>query len=125
MPKRKPDKVIEYRFSLQDKERQMLDSYVAAHSFNSITTPIVTLMNDVTGMIVFLSLLASLLGFTFLTGMLGTDPKMSDVIDAFLDQREQAIAAGLLTVGLVGTPLGPAWGLRLARLLGLLPEQES
>jgi len=51
MTKRKPDKVIEYRFSLQDKERQMLDQYIAAHSFNSITTPIVTLMNDVTGMI--------------------------------------------------------------------------
>jgi len=56
MTKRKPDKVIEYRFSLQDKERQMLDQYIAAHSFNSITTPIVTLMNDVTGMIGMMSL---------------------------------------------------------------------
>jgi len=74
-------------------------------------------------MIVFLSLLASLIGFTFLTGMLGTDPKMSDVIDAFLDQREQAIAAGLLISG--AGPLGPAWGLRLAQIFGLFPEQES
>jgi len=122
MTKRKPDKVIEYRFSLQDKEREILDQFVNAHTFNSITTPIVSLMNDVTGMIVFLSLVASVLGFTFLTGMLGSDPDMADVIDAFLTQREQAIAAGVVLAG-VG-PLGPGWGLRLVQLLGLLPEQE-
>jgi len=29
MTKRKPDKVIEYRFSLQDKEREMFDSLIA------------------------------------------------------------------------------------------------
>jgi len=63
MTKRKPDKVIEYRISLQDKEREILESAIGAYQVNRIMTPIVTLMNDVTGMIVLLTLAASL-GFT-------------------------------------------------------------
>ena len=119
MTKRKPDKVIEYRFSLQDKEREILDQFVNAHSFNSITTPIVTLMNDVTVMTVFLTLVASVLGFTFITTNL-LNPTAADVVDAFLSQRQQHIAAGLIMASPAGFNLG-SW---LAQQLGLF-DQES
>ena len=107
MTKRKPDKVIEYRFSLQDKERQMLDSYVAAHSFNSVTTPIVTLMNDMTGMAVFLELIAGLglAGVVFIFSG-GPYEDMPTMISDWLFQRDQAAAATGIT--LVGR--GPLWG---------------
>jgi len=97
MTKRKPDQVIEYRISLQDKEREILESAVGAYQINRIITPIITLMNDVTGMIVLLSLVAGVLGFTFLTNLLGTDPTMADVVEAFTTQRQQAIATGIIT----------------------------
>ena len=97
----------------------MIESAIGAYQINRIMTPIVSLMNDVTGMIVFLSLVASVLGFTFLTGMLGADPKMSDVIDAFTTQREQAIAAGII----VASPLGFGLGSQISKWLGLFPEK--
>jgi len=119
MTKRKPDKVIEYRFSLQDKEREMVDQFVHAHTFNSISTPIVTLMNDVTGMTVFLTLVASILGFAFITTNL-TNPSAADVVDAFLTQRQQHIAAGAI----LGSPAGFSFGSWLSQQLGLF-NQES
>jgi len=39
MSKRKPDQVIEFRISLQDREREMFDTLVAAQTFNRIATP--------------------------------------------------------------------------------------
>ena len=113
MTKRKPDKVIEYRFSPQDKEREILDQFVNAHTFNSISTPVVNLMNDVTGMTVFLTLVASVLGFTFITTNL-TAPSSADVIDAFLTQRQQALAAGAIIGGTsfsIGTWISEQLGL--------------
>jgi len=38
MTKRKPDQVIEYRISLQDKQSEQLDSLIAAIQFNRITS---------------------------------------------------------------------------------------
>jgi len=38
MTKRKPDKVIEYRISLQDKQSDQLDSLIVALQFNRVTT---------------------------------------------------------------------------------------
>ena len=38
MTKRKPDKVIEYRISLQDKQSEQLDSLIAAIQFNRVTS---------------------------------------------------------------------------------------
>jgi len=100
MAKRKPDKLIEYRFSLQDKERQMLDQFVAAHSFNSIVTPVVNLMNDVTGMITFFTLIAAL-GLTGISFKFFPDDNASleGVVDSFFTQREQQAVAQGLAVG--------------------------
>ena len=126
MAKRPPDKVIEYRISLQDYERDMFSSAIGAYQMNRIATPIINLMNDVTGMVVFLTILAAVgvtgVTFTFLTAMLTTDSSMADIIDAFTTQREQAIAAGA-TVGVFG--LGSPITAQILSLFGLMPESEG
>ncbi len=126
MAKRPPDKVIEYRISLQDYERDMFNSAIGAYQMNRIVTPIITLMNDVTGMVVFLTILAAVgvtgVTFTFLTAMLTTDSSMADVIDAFTTQRQQAIAAGA-TVGVFG--LGSPITAQILSMFGLMPESEG
>jgi len=127
MAKRPPDKVIEYRISLQDYERDMFNSAIGAYQMNRILTPIVTLMNDVSGMTVLLTLLASILGFTFVTAMLASDASVADVIDAFLTQKAQAEAAGV--IGLAGAygqipgPFGNQISQWLIQVLGLTPQE--
>jgi len=122
MSKKPSDVVYELRFSLQDYEREMFNSAIGAYQMNRILTPIVNLMNDVTGMIVFLTLLAAVgvtgVTFTFLTAMLTSDASVADVIDQFSTQRDQAIAAGA-TVGVFG--LGGI-SAQILSLLGLTPE---
>ena len=123
MAKRPPDKVIEYRISLQDYERDMFNSAIGAYQMNRIMTPIVNLMNDVTGMIVFLTIIAALgftgVAFTFLTAMFTADSSMADIIDAFTTQRQQAIAAGA-TVGVFG--FGSPLTAQILTMFGLVPE---
>jgi len=126
MAKKPSDQVFELRFSLQDYEREMFSSAIGAYQMNRIMTPIVTLMNDVTGMIVFLTILAAVgvtgVAFTFLTAMLTSDSSMADVIDAFTTQREQAIIAA----GITGVTLGQGWiGRWINQTLGLYPESEN
>ena len=58
MPKPKPDQVIRYEFVLGSVERQALKDIRTAYAFNKIATPAVNLMNDVTGVAVFLSLVS-------------------------------------------------------------------
>ena len=124
MVKRKPDQVIEYRISLQDKQAEQLDSIIGAYQLNRVLTPIVTLMNDVTGMAVFLTLIAALgvtgVAFTFVTAMLATDSTAAELLDAFTTQREQAIAAGA-TVGIFG--LGSPNTAQILTMFGLTPQE--
>jgi len=116
--------VIEYRISLQDKLNDQVDSLIGAYQINRIFTPIVTLMNDVTGMIVFLTILAAVgvtgVTFTFLTAMLTSDSSVAEAIDAFTTQRQQAIAAGA-TVGVFG--LSSPITAQILSLFGLVPEE--
>jgi len=101
MSRRKPDKVIEYRISLQDTERELLSHLVylegTTKAFNNVAEPIVKLLNDVTGMITFLAILAAAgvtgVAFIFLAS---EDLSIGSVVDQFLSQREQAaISQGL------------------------------
>lgn len=93
MPKPKPDKVIRHELVLGRSEREMIDSYFGSVQFKNIATPIVDLMNDVTGTITFLSLIAAIgitgVSFTFLVS---DTLSVEGVIDAFVSQRDQAIA---------------------------------
>jgi len=129
MAKKPSDQVFELRFSLQDYEREMFSSAIGAYQMNRIMTPIVTLMNDVTGMIVFLTILAAVgvtgVTFTFLTAMLTADSSMADIMDAFTTQRQQAIAGGAILGAGVGIPIPFAENLSLylIQLLGLTPQE--
>ena len=57
MTKRKPDQVIEYRVSLQDKQSEQLDSMIAAYQVNKIATPLVALLSDSSAMLLITGLL--------------------------------------------------------------------
>jgi len=57
MTKRKPDQVIEYRVSLQDKQSEQLDSMIAAYQINKVATPLVALLSDSSAMLLITGLL--------------------------------------------------------------------
>lgn len=116
MSKNKPKETIEYVIRLQDKERQLAEDAIGAYQLNRIMTPIVTLMNDVSGMALLLTLLASIIGFTFIVSEDIQSP--AGLIDAFTTQREQAIAAGVIS-----TVTSPTIGVLISKLLGLVPEK--
>jgi len=101
MSKRKPDKTIVHRIELQEKERELLSHIVylegTTKAFNNVAEPIVKLLNDVTGMITVMSILAATgitgVGFIFLAS---EDLSIGTVVDQFLSQRQQAaVAQGL------------------------------
>jgi len=102
----------------------MFTSAIGAYQMNRILTPIITLMNDVTGMVVFLTIIAALgvtgVTFTFLTAMLVGDYTISDAVDQFATQRQQAIAAGA-TVGIFG--LSNPLTAKIFDIFGLTPEE--
>ena len=75
MPKRKPDELIEYRISLQDKERELLDQVSTAYSVNKIATPLVNLLSDASAMALVVAFLYSI--FNKSGDMEGSDPYFS------------------------------------------------
>ncbi|HIA00711.1 MAG TPA: hypothetical protein EYN66_02160 [Myxococcales bacterium] len=91
MSKNKPKETIEYVIRLQDKERQMIESAIGAYQINRIATPLVDLLNDVTGMATVLSLLA-LVGVTGVSFafVVSDDLSVANLVDAFVSQRDQA-----------------------------------
>ena len=124
MAKRKPDKVIEYRISLQDKERELLEHLVyvegTAKAFNQVTEPFVEIVNDVSAMTLIFGALAAYGGWTYVVS-----PGIEDALDLFEDFQQQlnlvqaareaagdapAYAAGVAG-GLIPGPLGPLFRL--------------
>ena len=91
MSKNKPKETIEYVIRLQDKERQLLDDAIGAYRINRIATPLVDLLNDVTGMATVLSILAAVgitgVSFAFIAS---DDLSVAGLVDAFLTQRQQS-----------------------------------
>tara|TARA_Y100000310_G_scaffold253931_1_gene260952 strand:- start:323 stop:853 length:531 start_codon:yes stop_codon:yes gene_type:complete len=110
MPKRKPDETIVHRIEFQDSERELLSSLTAAFAFNRVATPIVNLLNDVTGTVTVLALLGASgllagVAFTFVY-----DPDaITDPIEQFVQQLEEAKDRAELVGGAVKR--GPLWGL--------------
>jgi len=107
------NKVVEHRITFGTKEREQIDQLTNSlevqnysKAFENLATPMVNLMNDVTGMIVFLTILAALgvtgATFTFLYAASRADD-VAAVMDAFLTQREQAVilAGGEVIFGAV------------------------
>ena len=52
MPRKPTDRVVEHRITFGKKERQQMDSLIAAYGFNKIANPLVALVSDVSAMTV-------------------------------------------------------------------------
>jgi len=115
-PKPKPTEIIRHEIVLGRSEKEMLDTLIGSMSFRNVATPAVDLMNDVTGTITFLSLLAAIgiTGVTF-TFLASDELSVQGVIDQFLTQREQAVAAA-------GLSTAPGGGI-ISQILGLWPQE--
>ena len=83
MTKRKPDKVIEYRISLQDKQAEQLESVIIAYQFSRFISPLVDILKDNTAMALILSAIAGYLGFAWVSG------KYEDTMEMFEDFKTQ------------------------------------
>ena len=109
MSKNKPKETIEYVIRLQDKEREMFDSVVGAYQFNRVMEPVVKLMNDVTGMAVFLSIVAAtgLAGATFVLKITtGGEMTLEGLLESFWIQRMEAHEKQRAETGVTGPAAG-------------------
>lgn len=61
MPRSKPTRVITHRIELGDFERSRIDTLMASASFSQISTPIVSLLKDVSGLAALYVILNALL----------------------------------------------------------------
>ena len=102
MPKPKPDQVIRHEIVLSRPLQETVDGLVGSAQFRNIATPTVDLMKDVSGMAVFLSLVAAL-GFTgvgFNLVLSGQEETAEEVIQLFLNQSKLArVGRGVETLG--------------------------
>jgi len=106
MTKRKPDQVIEYRVSLQDKQSEQLDSMIAAYQVNKIATPLVALLSDASAMLLITGLLEA-------TGVIDLDKGiLRQIADGLYENYGDAMKAVLLDpVDLAINPLDIGTGL--------------
>jgi len=122
MSKRKPDQVIEFRISLQDKERELLEHIVyvegTAKAFNQFTEPFVEIVKDVSAMSLIFGALAAYGGWKYVVspGIETAEDLFEDFMQQYDVERAARTAAGEAAeyVGeRVPGPLGP-----LFRFLG-------
>jgi hypothetical protein len=94
MPKPKPDQVIRHEIVLSRPLQETVDGLVGSAQFRNIATPTIDLMKDVSGMAVFLSLVAALgltgIGFNLILS--GQEETAEEVIQLFLNQSKIARA---------------------------------
>lgn len=88
MTKRKPEKVIEYRISFQDKERDLLEHLIyvegTAKAFNQFTEPFVEILKDNTAMLLILTTLAGYLGWDYVV-----NPALTNIGETLADWQTQ------------------------------------
>jgi len=106
MTKRKPDQVIEYRISLQDKQSEQLDSVIAAYQINKIGSPLVALLSDKSAMLIIVGVLEA-------TGIIDLDKGiLREIGDGLYENYGDAMKAFLLDpVDLIINPLDIGTGL--------------
>ena len=119
MTKRKPDKVIEYRISLQDKERELLEHLVyvegTATAFNQFTEPFVEIIKDISAMTLIFGAIAAYGGWKFIiTPGIETAEELYADFMAQLAVVQEARAAAGEAAAYADVYLTPAWlrGLR-------------
>jgi len=112
MPKAKPDQVVVHRIEFQESERELLSSVTTAYSIGRIAEPLVKLLNDVTGTITVLTLLAASgilagISFTFIY-----DPDaITDPLEQWLGQYQEAKEQAELAANVYSEAGGPLRGL--------------
>ena len=88
--------VFEIRLTMGQKEREMFETASTAYAINKVANPAVALMSDVSGMIVFASLLATI-GIVIDLNGINADSDMSSVIgrirEGFAQANQESIAA--------------------------------
>ena len=100
MTKRKPDKVIEYRISLQDKERELLEHLVyvegTAKAFNQFTEPFVEIIKDISAMTLIFGAIAVYGGWKFVItpGIENVEELYADFMAQLAVVQEARAAAG-------------------------------
>lgn len=83
-------KVIEHRISFGTKERQLIESFANANTFNKVATPTVDLMKDVSGMVVFVAAFAALTGIVIdLSNVTNSDELVDKVKEAYSSWRQK------------------------------------
>jgi len=119
MTKRKPDKVIEYRISLQDKERELLEHLVyvegTAKAFNQFTEPFVEIFKDISAMALIFAAIAAYGGWKYVVtpGIENVEQLYADFM-AQLEVVQETRAAAGEAAAYADVYLTPAWlrGLR-------------
>jgi len=104
MTKRKPDQVIEYRVSLQDKQSEQLDSMIAAFQINKIATPLVALLSDASAMLIVTGLLEAY-------GIIDIDKGiLREIAGGMYENYGDAMKAYLMDPANIINPLHPVTG---------------
>jgi len=98
LPRPKPDQIVRHQIVFGEADRKILDRAIDSYTISQLSRNAVTLMNDVTGTITFLTLIAT-------TGILGASFafKVSEsaiakgainlIVDEFRQQYQEAVAA--------------------------------
>ena len=119
MTKRKPDKVVEVRISMQDKERELLEHLVyvegTAKAFNQFTEPFVEIFKDISAMALIFAAIAAYGGWKYVVtpGIENVEQLYADFM-AQLEVVQETRAAAGEAAAYADVYLTPAWlrGLR-------------
>ena len=110
--KRKPDQVHVLRVELQQKERELLDTYTTAYAVKSWSEPVVNILRDVTATVTILGILALLIGDKLSKFLPDDWPDLTS------EMTKEEIMDWLEIQNLVGAGIGGVFGLILGGLLG-------
>ena len=119
MARPKPDNYERLQIVLGDKERNLLDNYQFAYMFNRITTPMVSLLKDVTGLAALYVILSSLFPKWAENLDLPTIDAYGDDDDGLLQYLEGVSLAAGLTGAAGGFLRGGPFGAIIFGALGL------
>ena len=113
MAKRLPDQVITHRIELQQKEREMLESYTTAYAVKSWSKPLVDIISDNSALLVVAAFVVFFVGDKLEKLGLPSDwPEITAGMDA------EGIRDWLEIQNLVGAGIGGSIGLALGAFLG-------
>ena len=110
--KRKPDQVHVLRVELQQKERELLDTYTTAYAVKSWSEPVVNILKDVTATLTIIGILVVLLGDKLNKYLPTGWPALTS------EMTKEEIMDWLEVQNLVGAGIGGVIGIVLGGLLG-------